>query len=43
MLSQIRPVQTSLEQGPFLLLMAETTITVINASPACHNTVKFYD
>lgn len=43
MLSQIRAGQTSPEQRPFLLLMAGATIMVINVSPACHSTVKFYD
>lgn len=40
--SQIRAAQTSPEQGPFLLLMAGATITVINASPASHNSAEFY-
>lgn len=40
--SQIRAAQTSPEQGPFLLLMAGTTITVINASQASHNSAEFY-
>lgn len=43
MLSQIRPGQTSPEQGPFLLLMARATIMVIDASPACRSPVRFYD
>lgn len=43
MLSQSRPGQTSPEQRPFLLLIARATVTVINVSPACRSTVKFYD
>lgn len=42
MLSQIRPGQTSPEQGPFLLLMARATIMVIDVSPACRSSVTFY-